>query len=159
MKPDNRAPFAFCIFRGFTLQDDGPTKIIVRKKAVTGTWVTGHYVFDSASDTHFVLSEAGSKYEVIPETLGMQDPFSKRWPGDTCFANGVRGVVRFGRHYDCTTYNREEVHYYIEWLGNSLDAMTKRTDLLYWTKQSKDALIWVGTIWDPKSEWGYFLEC
>lgn len=156
MHPNSRAPFAYCKFRGFNPQENSPNLIVIRHKKVHGAWVYGNYIYDQAADEHFIMNSDG-KFSVIPDTVGMQEPCSQLWPGDTCYCNGIRGVVRFGRHYDPTTYKREEVHFYLEWLGDRLEAAVWRTDLLHWAKQPRDTIIWAGNIWDPISEYRHLL--
>lgn len=154
----SRAPFAFCIFRGFSPNDHGELQLIIRHKRVRGTWVYGNYYCNRQTDEHYIRADDGTDYIVVPDTIGMQEPNSLRWPGDTCFFDGVRGVVRFGRHYDPTTYNREEVHYYIDWLGDELKKNTWRSDLLFWAQKAARELIWSGTIWDPVSEYRHLVS-
>ena len=157
MKPGITAPFAHCVFRGFAVQEEGPKQLIIKHKKVRGTWVFGSYMCKRQTNQHIIYTEDGSKYVVLPETLGMREPNSHKWPGDTCFFEGVRGVVRFGRHYDPTTYDREEVHYYIEWMGDEMKKLLWRSDLLYWAKKPHEELVWSGTIWDPASEYRQYI--
>ena len=152
MKPTLAIPSPI-LYRGFSVSASGPQQEIIVKHARTrGCWVTGYYAYTQADDKHWIISlENHTQEEVLPQTVGFLEPTSGHFSGDVCYyQDEIQGILRFDRHKNGDSLNREEVSFYIDWQGTSMAAMVLSQNLLYWAK-NKD-ITWSGTMWDSKSK-------
>lgn len=151
-KPTFVIPFPV-LYRGFSILAEGPkVELIVKHKRCQGRWVTGYYAYTESDNKHWIFSlDDHMQVEVLPQTVGLLEPFSGHFSGDVCYyQNEIQGILCFGKHEDSYNLGRHEVCFYIDWQGTSITASLLRQDLLYWSK-SKD-VEWSGTMWDPKSK-------